>query len=132
MTSTCPTLVAFLQTIVPPPGTWAGFGLNAPLPEELTMLIVVLAGAWGGGAGVDGSDGEEGLVGAEGVAAPPPQLIAHSTINDTTMERRSVFVMTGRKAKPVPRKDESSGADMQGAVRAGAQGFTGAVTAYGY
>jgi hypothetical protein len=41
MTSTCGFAVEFVQRIDPPLGTWTGLGLNAPLPEELTMLTVV-------------------------------------------------------------------------------------------
>lgn len=42
MTSTCEFPVEFLQVIEPPLGTSTGLGLNAPLPDELTMLTVVL------------------------------------------------------------------------------------------
>jgi hypothetical protein len=42
ITSTCESPVEFLQVIDPPLGTCTGLGLNAPLPDELTMLTVLL------------------------------------------------------------------------------------------
>ena len=42
MISTCDAPLEFLHVIDPPLGTSTGFGLNAPLPDELTMLTVVL------------------------------------------------------------------------------------------
>ena len=52
MTSTCEAFVVFRHSMVPPAGTWTGFGLNAPLPEEETMVMVVPAEVCVCGGGV--------------------------------------------------------------------------------
>jgi len=67
ITSTWLTDVLFVHTILPEVAC-TGFGLNAPLPEELTMLTVTdgVLGAGVLGAGVVGAGVEvEGEVGAE-------------------------------------------------------------------
>src|SRR5688572_10371266 len=96
ITSTCVSLVRFLQTMASPLRACTGLGLNAPLPAELTMLTVVLVGA-GGDA--------EGAVGVE-VLDPPPPLPPQASVDrapDTMIERRILF-MWGADAKPMPSK----------------------------
>jgi hypothetical protein len=111
ITSTWGTLVSFLHTIVPPAGTCTGFGLNAPLPADPTMLTAVLveAGACGGGFEVEGPVGVDGPP----PAAPPPQLTAQSTTSDKIIERTNIFFMTSAKAKRVPPSSANFGANLQ-------------------
>jgi hypothetical protein len=100
ITSTCESPVEFLQVIDPPLGTCTGFGLNAPLPEELTMLTVLPVAV---GAG-------DGLVGA-GVLLPPPPLPPHASVRKIgaeTMSERVALSMCGWTATPVPRKSEQN------------------------
>jgi hypothetical protein len=80
--------------------------LKAELPDELTMLIVVLAG---GGVAVPG------LVGVTGPPPPlPPQLTAHSTAAESAIEMRSILFMLEAKAKAMPREMPVDGARNSG------------------
>jgi hypothetical protein len=88
ITSTWLTDVLFVHTMLPVVAC-TGLGLNAPLPEELTMLTVtegVVLGAGVLGAGVD----VEGEVGAE--YEPPPHPIAHNAVTHKIIARMSMTI----------------------------------------